>query len=100
MLEEQLELVLNLFIKVLSKFLPNLEVKELSLSECHKSDSRRIVFLNKAAPVTEVGHIAIHGEYFSRRMNMKVRGAEEGQYNNMFTMSGHINVTSLLAILL
>jgi hypothetical protein len=48
----------------------------------------------------ELGHIAVHADYFSRRLMMK-QAAGSNSYANLYALSGCIaNVTRLCAVLL
>jgi hypothetical protein len=48
----------------------------------------------------ELGHIAVHADYFSRRLMMKQAAGSNG-YANLYALSGCIvNVTRLCAVLL
>ncbi len=48
----------------------------------------------------ELGHVAVHADYFSRRLMMKQAAGSNG-YANLYALSGClVNVTRLCAVLL
>merc|ERR1712059_175576 len=98
-MEQQLDLVINTMVGILAQVLPYLKVTEKALKDCETCDSRRFSITTQGAREVEIGHIAVQGNYFSRRLMMSARGKEEGEYCDLHTVSGQLSVTSLLAVM-
>jgi hypothetical protein len=86
-------------------WLGEFEIVEQGLASFeHRSESRRfsvrVKLVANIPGYVELGHVAVHGDYFSRRLMMKRAGSPPNSYGNMFTISGTaVNVTRLCGVL-
>ena len=79
------------------------ELVEESLSSLTRpADGRRFslrVSLPTSPEPVEVAHVAVHGDYFSRRLMIK-QAAGPASYHNLYAVAGTaVNVTRLCAVL-
>jgi len=98
-MEEQLELLLNCMVEVLSVF-PNFTITEQSLDNCDVSNSRQFSVTMQGVETVEVGQVAVQGSYFSRRMMMVGKENESNTYFPLHTVSGSLNLTKILGVVL
>jgi len=97
-MEEQLENLLKCFVEVLGVF-PNFTITELSLEHCDVCNSRQFSIDMQGVKSVNVGNVAVQGSYISKRVMMVGQKPGPDNYIPMYTVSGHLNLTKVLGVL-
>jgi len=97
-MEEQLKLLLDCLVEILRVF-PNFTITEQKLAECEPWNSRQFRVTMQGAQTVEVGHVAVQGNYFSKRVMMAGQGAGSNNFQPLYTASAHLNITRMLGVL-
>merc|ERR1719192_2066822 len=80
-------------------FMPNFRLEEQDLAQCSKSDVRRVALFVKGKELIEVGHVALQGDYFSRRLMLRQKTSEE-TLEPLYTATMQLSITRMLACVL